>query len=164
SPANAKGSPQADSTQAKSAQPSLVPVDQQFVTTAAEAGAAEVEMGKLAETHGSSSAVKDFGKRMASDHERAGDELQSIASKKGVKASEQLSKKDRDAVDKLTKLQGAEFDKAYIQAQLTAHKDAVSLFEKESKSGKDTDLKQYATNTLPTLKEHLNSIEKLAKS
>jgi putative membrane protein len=138
--------------------------DAKFVTTATEAGAVEVAMGKLAQDHASSSDVKGFAARMISDHQKAGDQLKSIAGSKGMTPPDQLSKKDQSDLHKLSKLQGADFDKAYVKSQLSANKDAVSLFNSESKNGKDPDLKQFASSTLPTLQDHLQMVQQLPKA
>ena len=137
--------------------------DKKFVNNAAEAGAAEVAMGKLASERASSADVKSFASRMVQDHEKAGDKLKSIASSKGATPPDKLSKKDQSELDKLGKLQGAAFDKEYVKVQLAAHKDAVSLFGSESKSGKDTELKDFASTTLPTLQDHLKMVQQLSK-
>jgi putative membrane protein len=136
--------------------------DKKFVSTAAEAGAAEVAMGKLAADRASSADVKSFGSRMVTDHQKAGNELKSIASAKGLTPSDQLSKKDQSELGKLGKLKEAAFDKEYVKVQLAAHKDAVALFTGESKSGKDSDLKQFAATTLPTLQDHLRMAQQLS--
>jgi putative membrane protein len=137
--------------------------DRKFVASAAEAGAAEVAMGKLASDHASSTDVKSFAARMVMDHQKAGDQLKSIAGAKGVTPPERLSKKDQAELDKLGKLKGVDFDKEYVKVQLAAHKDAVTLFGAESKSGKDADLKQFASTTLPTLQDHLQMAQQLAR-
>jgi putative membrane protein len=137
--------------------------DRKFVTNAAEAGAAEVAMGKLASDRASSTDVKSFAARMVTDHQKAGDQLKSIASAKGVTPPDRLSKKDQSELDKLGRLKGVAFDKEYVKVQLAAHKDAIALFGSESKSGKDTDLKQFASTTLPTLQDHLQMVQQLSK-
>jgi putative membrane protein len=47
--------------------------------------------------------------------------------------------------------------------QVSAHKDAVSLFERYAKGGDNADLKAFAAKTLPRLKEHLKMAEDLNK-
>ena len=138
--------------------------DRKFVTTAGEAGAAEVEMARIAMDRADSSDVKGFASRMVSDHQKAGEELDKIASSKGVQLDDKMSAKDRAELDRLRKLQGTGFDREYVKSQLAAHKAAVALFEQESKSGKDGDLKQFAASTLPTLQDHLQLVQQLAKS
>ncbi len=138
--------------------------DRHFVATAAEAGAAEVAMGKLASERASSADVKAFASHMVTDHTKAGDELKKVASAKGAQLADQPSAKDQRELDKLAKLQGADFDREYVRVQLAAHKDAVSLFKKEASAGRDSDLKQFASSTLPTLQEHLQMVQQLSKS
>src|SRR5580700_4077267 len=69
--------------------------DRKFVRAAAQGGMAEVELGKLAAEKGSSDEVKKFGRRMADDHSKAGNQLKQIASEKGIAVPQQLSAKDR---------------------------------------------------------------------
>ena len=138
--------------------------DRKFVGTANEAGGAEIKMAKLAMDHASSSDVKDFASRMVSDHQQADDKLDKIAADKGVNESDTLSAKDQAEVSKLSKLEGKAFDREYIKSQLAAHKAAVALFKKESKSANDNDLRQFAASTLPTLEDHLQLVEQLSKS
>ncbi len=142
----------------------LAAQDRHFVTTAAEAGAAEVAMGKLAAERASSAEVKAFASHMVTDHTKAGDELKKVAGAKGAQLTEQPSAKDQRELDKLSKLQGADFDREYVKVQLAAHKDAVLLFKKEASAGRDSDLKQLASSTLPTLQEHLQRVQQLSKS
>jgi len=143
---------------------SLTPADQEFVSTASEAGAAEVAMAKVATDRAASVEVKNFASRMTSDHEKVGDKLKTIASNKHIDVKDQPSKRDKAEIEKLSKLSGASFDREYVKEQLSAHKEAVALFQKESKSAKDSDLKQFAANSLPTLEDHLRSVEQLSKA
>lgn len=57
-------------------------------------------------------------------------------------------------MDKMAKLSGAEFDREFMKHQVADHDKAVALFEKQSRNGKDAELKAFALRTLPTLKEH----------
>jgi putative membrane protein len=63
----------------------------------------------------------------------------------------------------LAKLQGAAFDRAYIQHMVNDHEEDVKLFRTEAKHGKDPDLKRFAAHTLPTLEAHLNMVRNLAE-
>ena len=134
--------------------------DMNFMKDAATGGMAEVELGKLAEQKASNAQVKQFGSRMVQDHGKANDELKSLASSKGVQLPATMPKSKQADVDKLGKMTGADFDKAYMKHMVDDHKHDVSMFEKQSKSGQDTDLKAWAGKTLPTLREH----EQLAQS
>ena len=129
--------------------------DQSFVMKAAKGGMAEVELGKLAQDKGSSEQVKSFGKRMADDHGKANDELQTLAKNKNITLPTELDPKDQALKDRLSKLSGASFDRAYMTAMVTDHRKDVSEFKRESMSAKDPDIKAFASKTLPTLEDHL---------
>ena len=133
--------------------------DKKFVMMAAQGGMTEVELGKLAGDKASSSEVKDFGSKMVTDHGQANDELKSIATGKGLTVPDKLDEKHQAMVDKLSKLSGAEFDKAYVSDMVTAHKKDDVLFKKEASSGKDADIKAFAAKTDDTVQMHLKMIE-----
>jgi len=136
--------------------------DSRFATKAAAGGMAEVKLGELAQKNASSPDVKAFGKKMVDDHTKAGDKLKSIASKDSINLPTSIDAKDQAVYDKLSKLNGAEFDKAYMQDMVKDHKTDVAEFQKESNSGKSADLKSFATETLPTLQEHLKMAQDTA--
>lgn len=134
---------------------SMKGADSKFAMEAAQGGMAEVQLGKLATEKASSSDVKQFGQRMVDDHSKANDELKSIASQKGMTLPSDMGAKNQAEYDRLSKLSGAAFDKAYMRHMTTDHKKDVAEFQKESNSGKDSEIKSFAAKTLPTLQEHL---------
>jgi putative membrane protein len=129
--------------------------DAAFMRQAAMDGMAEVDHGRLATQNASSADVKQFAQRMVDDHSKANDELKAIASAKKVTLPTTLDAKHQAMHDKLAKMKGAEFDKAYMTHIVSAHKQAVTLFAQEAKSGKDPEARAFAEKTLPTLREHL---------
>jgi putative membrane protein len=134
--------------------------DATFIRTAAMAGMAEVEHGRLAATNATHDEVKQFGQRMTDDHGKALDELKGLASQKAVTLPTELDAKHKAMQDKLSKMKGAAFDRAYMAHMVSAHQQAVALFQKEASGGKDADAKAWAAKTLPTVQEHL----KMARS
>jgi putative membrane protein len=134
--------------------PSASP-DSRFVMDAALGGMAEVELGKLASDKASNAQVKQFAQRMVDDHGRANDELKSIAQQKSIALPADLDVKHKATRDRLAKLSGTSFDRAYMQEMLTDHRKDVMDFRKESESGKDPEVKAFAARTLPTLEDHL---------
>jgi putative membrane protein len=138
--------------------------DQKFVKEAAQGGLAEVELGKLAQDKGSSEQVKSFGKRMVDDHGKANDELQTLAKNKNITLPNDLDAKDKALKDRLSKLSGAQFDRAYMSAMLRDHRKDISEFRTESNSGHDPDVKAFAAKTLPTLEDHLKLAQQTEKA
>ena len=134
-----------------------------FVKDAAQGGLMEVQLGKLAQEKAGDEKVKQFGKRMEQDHSKASDELKKIASDKGVQLSTDLDKKHKTKIDKLTKLSGTDFDKQYMNDMVSDHKEDIKKFQRVADKGKDADVKQFASQTLPTLKEHLQLAESTAQ-
>ncbi len=151
------------SAETKSASAKLSSADSEFVTEAAQGGLMEVQLGKLAQEKASDEKVKEFGKRMEQDHGKANAELQKIASDKGIQLAADLDKKHKSKVDKLAKLSGAEFDRRYMQDMVSDHKEDVKKFQRVADKGKDSDLKKFSSQTLPTLKEHLQLAENTSR-
>jgi putative membrane protein len=138
--------------------------DKKFLKEAAQSGMAEVELAKIAEQKASSDQVKQFAQRLVADHTKANDQLKQIASRQNVNIPDELGKKYQSKVDKLNKLSGADFDKAYVKDQVKDHKDAVSEFKSESQNGTVPEVQQFASQTLPTLEQHLDLAKNLSKS
>jgi putative membrane protein len=136
--------------------------DAPFIGTAAMDGLAEIELGRLATRNASSPDVKQFAQRMVDDHSKASDELKAFAAKKEITLATKLDDQHRAAQKSLAKLTGAAFDKAYMDHTVKAHLEAVSLFQQEAKTGRDSELKAWAAKTLPTLQDHLKLATSIA--
>ena len=137
--------------------------DKKFVRDAALGGLTEIELGKLAADKGSSDAVKQFGQKIMDDHKEANEELKKLAVAQSLGIPDSLDKKHQSRVDKLSKLTGAEFDRAYIKDQLKDRQQNVREFQDEAKYGSDAAVKDFAAKALPALQEHLAMVKKLNK-
>jgi putative membrane protein len=138
--------------------------DRTFVMKAAEGGLAEVKLGELAQQRATAQDVKDYGKRMADDHAKANAELQQLAQNKNIEVPTELKGEEKEHYDKLAKLNGKDFDRAYIKDMVKDHDEDIAEFKKEARDGKDSDVRNWASKTLPTLQEHLHLIERVAQS
>jgi putative membrane protein len=148
-----------DQSRERSNSANRMTIDNTFATNAAEGGMAEVQLGNLAKDHASSPDVKSFGQTMVDDHTKANDELKSIAAKKNITLPASLNAKDQATYDRLSKLNGAAFDKAYMRDMVSDHRTDVKEFQNEADHGADPDLKSFAGKTLPTLQHHLQLAE-----
>lgn len=137
--------------------------DQAFVKEAAIGGMAEVALGQLASTKATNDKVKAFAQRMVTDHGKANDELKTLASSKKMTVPATVDAKHKATYDRLDKLSGTAFDRAYVSDMLADHRKDVAAFKREAASAKDSDVKQFAAKTLPTLEEHLKMVEDLSK-
>ena len=135
--------------------------DHKFAMEAAMGGMMEVELGKVAAEKGASDEVRQFGQRMVDDHSKANAELMQLASGKGMTLPAAPDAKHQAEMQKLSALSGEKFDKEYVKMMLKDHKKDVAAFEKEANGGMDAELKAFASSTLPTLREHLQMIQRI---
>jgi putative membrane protein len=136
------------------------PSTQDFVTEATMGGMFEVESSKLA-VQKADGPVKQFASQMVADHTKASGELAAQAKSEKFSVPTTLDDSDQGKIDKLRGLAGADFSKQYMDYQVSAHKDAVSLFQRYGKGGDNSKLKAWAVTTLPTLQHHLDMAEEL---
>jgi len=92
---------------------------------------------------------------------KAGPELEAAAKADGVTVPTSIDADSKKKVDALASADSANLDQAYLSTQLTAHQDAVKLFEQYSKSGPDGQLKNTAGKILPDLRMHLVRVQGL---
>lgn len=128
--------------------------DREFLNDAAMGGMTEVQLGRLAVDRASDPDVKQFGQRMVDDHSKANDQLHQLAQEKNYTLPTTLDKKHQQMIDKLSKLNGAEFDREYMSMMVKDHDKDVATFRKQSEKAKDSDVRSWAAKTLPTLEEH----------
>ena len=138
--------------------------DAHFAKEAAQGGMAEVKLGQLAQEKGANDSVKSFGKRMVDDHSKAGDKLKEVTSRENITLPTDISAKDQATYDRLSKLNGAAFDRAYARDMVKDHETDVAAFQKEANTGRDDSLKGFASETLPTLQDHLKQAKEMMKS
>jgi putative membrane protein len=136
---------------------------QDFVTKASTANMFEIESSKLAQDKAHRDDVKAFADRMVEDHTKTGDKLEEVLadSNQNIKPANALDNKHQKLMNKLKATSEDKFDAEYVKIQTDAHKEAVGLFSDYSKSGSNTALKDFATETLPTLQEHWDHVREL---
>jgi putative membrane protein len=137
------------------------PAPSVFVKKAALDGMTEVEAAKVALSKSQDPAIRDFAQRMVTDHGKANSELESIALRKGIAPPKQLDADHKEMLESLKGKSGKAFDLAYAQHMSMDHSKAIALFESATGTS-DPDLAQFASKTLPTLKEHKQLAQSLA--
>ncbi len=135
--------------------------DPQIATVALTAHQVDAENGKLAAKKTKSPEVKQFAEAMVKDHEAGAKEVTDLAKKLGVKTeespiSQDLKKSGKETAERLKKLSGTEFDRAYISAEISVHEQVINTVEKVLiPNAKNAELKAALEHTLPTLQGHL---------
>jgi putative membrane protein len=121
----------------------------------------EVQMGRLGMEKGQSQAVKNLSQRLIDDHSKGNRELEALAKRKGVS----LPPDDARMVYSmpLAAKNGTDFDREFARAAMEDHTKDIAAFEKEGSSGGDPEVKNWARQTLPTLRAHLAAAQALPK-
>ena len=124
----------------------------------------EVAIGKVAVQKAQNSDVRQFGQRMVDDHAKANDQLTGVASKDNLVLPTALNTKDQATIDRLSSLTGSAFDRDYMWRVVVDHEADIARFQHEANSGTNPDLKSWASNTLPTLQDHLHQAKEIQKA
>jgi putative membrane protein len=142
----------------------VAPTTADFVKEVAVSDMFEIDSSKLAQDKGNA-AEKKFASQMIADHTKTTTELKGLILSGKVKADlpDALDSSHQSLLDKLKGESGKDFSSDYDADQVSGHKDAVSLFERYAKGGDNSDLKDWAGKTLPTLKHHLEMAQNLKK-
>jgi len=134
-----------------------------FVTEAAASDMFEIESSKLAATK-TEGDIRSFANQMVTDHTKTTTQLKPLAQQSHVTMPTKMSAAQRGMLDKLRKLNGRDFANQYMDDQVSAHKDAVSLFQRYSSGGDNTQLKSWAGQTVPALQHHLDMAQGLQRT
>jgi putative membrane protein len=140
------------------------PADRKFMTEAAQGGIAEVQLAQLAQQKASSEDVKELAKAIEQDHQKANEELKTIATNRQVDLPAEPGPKHQQLMSKLENLEGAAFDKAYTEAMVKEHKAEIKKFQKQAKNGVDTDVREFAESKVPALQKHLENAQQANNS
>jgi putative membrane protein len=132
---------------------------QKFLKEAIEGNFAEVQMGQLAQKQGNSDGVRSFGQMLEKDHSDANKKAVDVANSVGMTPPTEPSKKQKADYDKMSKMSGAQFDKAFAAHMVADHKKDIKEYERASKL-KDA-AGPYAAETVPVLRKHLDAAQAL---
>jgi len=134
-----------------------------FVKHAAQGGMAEVSLATTAETKSANADVKALAEKIKSDHEKANQQLQTLAGSKNVTLPAAPSIAEKATAKRLDGLNGAAFDRAYVNEMVKDHRADIRDFQKHAKD-KDPDVARFVTETLPVLQDHLKQAESVQKN
>jgi putative membrane protein len=141
----------------------IAPKTEDFIKEVALSDMTEIEAAKISQEKGNAD-EKRFAEMMVADHTKTSSELKSMVPdnmKAAIPAS--LDDASQKKIAKLRDTKPEDFASEYDPMQVSAHKDAVSLFERYSSGGEDAKLKDWAGKTLPALKHHLEMAQALDK-
>jgi putative membrane protein len=143
------------------------PSDPQIASIVVTANQVDIDAGKLAESRGSKAEVRDFGKRMVTDHTGVNKQAVALVTKLGVKpednpTSESLKKGGEENLAHLKTLKGAAFDKAYIDHEVAYHEQVLGAVDKVLiPNAKNEELKALLVKVRPAFVAHLDHAKEI---
>jgi putative membrane protein len=130
--------------------------DAKFLVNVAEINLEEIKLGQLAKQMGRTERVKELGQMMDEAHSKCMSSLATLAAAKSITIPTTPTDNTLSAYKDLNNKSGADFDLAYCDMMVAGHKGAIVMFEKASAESTDADIRQWASETLPELRKHLD--------
>ena len=138
-------------------------VDSDFVGKVSQGGSFEVMAGQLAVDRAMAPDVKSFAEKDVAAHVKVNDELKTIAAAQELPLAPKLDSALQAKLDRLAKLSGPSFDKAYMSEIVAIHHKDEGIFSKEAKNGASDDWKAFAAKTDDIVKGHIASLDAMKK-
>lgn len=136
--------------------------DRAFVAEAAASGMAEIEAGRYVAARTKAPKVREFAQRLEREHAAADEELQRIAAGKGIALPGAIEGEPAMRLQRLKSLPADGLEREFLQSfGVELHTGAIALFEREAREGQDPELRGYAEQTLPKLREHQGMAQQL---
>jgi predicted outer membrane protein len=158
-PAQAPGRADPATAQSPRAQSAQTNSPSEFVSKATNSNLFEIQSSQLALQKSQNNRIREFAQKMVQDHTGAGDRLKAAA--QGETVPTNLDQQHAGMLQQLQGATGPDFDRRYVQLQLTGHQETVTLFDQFAQNGDHPQLKQFAQQTLPSLREHLQMVQEL---
>lgn len=132
------------------------------------ANTAEIDLGKKAQTAGSSPQVKRIAKKLQTDHAKNHQELQALARKLNVDivpATTGAINPDSGTMPAdLTNKRGAEFDRAYVAHEIQDHQSNIDKIQNTMiPAASNTQVKAFLQKTLTAMQGHMTELEQIQK-
>jgi putative membrane protein len=143
-------------------------MDANIVALLDEANMADSAAGALAVKKATNPEVKAFAKLMMGEHHALRLQGQQLAKRLNVTPQPPANDPVKSLVDQVTAAlqsapKGPEFDRVYIQNEVTVHKAVLDLAEKAHEQAQNEELKKLIEQAKPVLEKHLQKAEDLEK-
>ena len=135
-------------------------VSEVFIRDAVQGNLAEIQLGQLAQEKTQSAEVKSYAQMLVTDHSTANEQAEKVAKQIGITIPTELSLSQKTTYNRMSKLSGTAFDRAFVAEMIAGHKTNITRFQNEAKK-KDDPAADFANQMLPTLKKHLDAAQQL---
>ena len=135
-----------------------------FVSNASQSDMYEIQAGGIASTRAKNADVRAFGKSMVAQHTAMANEMKPLVIAAGQTPADKLDERRQGFIDNLKSASDATFDKTYIDQQVAAHGEALTLLQGYAASGGDAGLKAGAAKAVPKVQMHLDKAKTIQAS
>jgi len=135
-----------------------------FVSNASQSDMYEIQAGGIAATRAKNADVKAFGKSMVTQHTAMSNEMKPLITAAGQTPADKLDERRQGFLDNLKSAADADFDKTYIDQQVAAHGEALTLMQGYADGGSDAGLKAGAAKAVPKVQTHLDKAKAIQSS
>lgn len=135
-----------------------------FVSNASQSDMYEIQAGQIAATRAKNADVKAFGKSMVAQHTAMTNEMKPLITAAGQTPADKLDQRRQGFIDNLKSASDADFDKTYIDQQVAAHGEALTLMQGYADAGGDAGLKAGAAKAVPKVQMHLDKAKSIQAS
>lgn len=132
-----------------------------FLVRAANSGMTEVMMSQAAIERSTRQPVKDVAQMLVSDHRAANDQVKSLAQQRNVALPDSISDESRKDYNDIVAKRGTDFDKKYVNQMIDNHEKSIKMFEDVLNDTQDAGVRNFAQNTLPKLRQHLDMLKQV---
>lgn len=138
-------------------------LEREFILMAAQGNNAEIQTSQLALERSQNDTVRQYAQRMVEEHTAANEQLQPLAEQRGIELPANASSFDTAVLEQLTQIPDEQFDQAYMDAQVNAHLKSLAVFRTGARQVADTDLQNYASTLLPSIRDHLEIADTMVR-
>ncbi|HLH03796.1 MAG TPA: DUF4142 domain-containing protein [Bryobacteraceae bacterium] len=139
----------------------LASPDIAFAMDAEQSGVAGIQLGRLAAEKGTSPELKQFGTQLADECARLDRKLAEFAAGDKMVLPQVPTAKDQSSYEKLARLSGVAFDKAYAKQMLKRQQKVAKRFARQAKKGKNDQLRELASESLPAIEQHIDQLKSI---
>lgn len=133
--------------------------DRAFVKRASAINLAEIDFGNLASRRASTDAVKRYARHLVDDFTKANAQLVRLAGRTNLPVSVAMDPRQQEAFQRVSQLEGRDFDRMFLEALVKAHRETIVLFDTQARVGKEEALRAFAANHLAVLRLHLKTAQ-----
>ncbi len=135
--------------------------DAEFIRKAAESNLVEIQTAHIALQRSQNPQIRAFADKLVTEHVQANQQLQQIATAKGVDFPNSATTGKKHENQHLQNISPAKFDREVVDYWVKDHKEDIKEYDSAAKKAKDPQVKQYAAGQLPTLQQQLDSAKAL---